>query len=132
MKRDMDLVREILLRLEEMPMELGDALVVTPADLAKVISEYDITQINYHMELVHAAGFINDGGSSGPAFGFIFCGLSWNGHEFLDSIRDPAIWKATKEEATKVGGFSVDLLGALAKGLIKKQIEKHTGISLEF
>jgi hypothetical protein len=49
----------------------------------------------------------------------IFRRLTWFGHDFLDSVRDPAIWKATKEGAAKIGGFSVHLLGALAKGLIR-------------
>jgi hypothetical protein len=30
----------------------------------------------------------------------------------------------------KAGGFSLELLSALAKGLIKKKIEEHTGIQL--
>lgn len=57
-------------------------------------------------------------------------GLTWKGHEFLDNIRDPAIWRETKDGAKKLGGFSIELLGALAKGLVKKKIEDHTGIKL--
>jgi hypothetical protein len=30
----------------------------------------------------------------------------------------------------KAGGFSLELLGDLAKGLLKKKIEDHTGVQL--
>jgi len=67
---------------------------------------------------------------SQPAIGFGLTGLTWHGHEFLDAIRDPEIWRRTKEGANKAGGFTVSLLADLAKGLIKTQIEKHTGVKL--
>ena len=132
MTRDMDLIREILLKLEAWPLEAGQVFIIEPTDLVTVIPDYDVAQISYHMNLISAAGFINDGdGTSGPMLGFLFCGLTWRGHDFLDSVRDPAIWKATKEGASKAGGFSLDLLGALAKGLLKKKIEEHTGVKLD-
>jgi hypothetical protein len=35
----------------------------------------------------------------------------------LDSIRNPKIWEKTKKGAEAAGGFTVDLLKDLAKGL---------------
>lgn len=61
---------------------------------------------------------------------FIPMNLTDKGHDYLDSIRDPEIWKQTKAGAAKVGGFSLELIGDLAKGLIKTQIKKHTGIEI--
>ena len=57
--------------------------------------------------------------------------LTWDGCDFLDSVRDDEIWRQTKDGVTKAGGFSLDLMKALAKGLIKKQIETHTGVELD-
>ncbi|WP_244982485.1 DUF2513 domain-containing protein [Croceicoccus marinus] len=57
--------------------------------------------------------------------------LTWDGHDFLDTIRDDEIWRQTKEGVQKAGGFSLDLLKALAKGLVKKKIETHTGVELD-
>lgn len=130
MKRDMDLVRELLLRLENWQMEMGDVFVISPEDQGLAVPGYDSAQIEYHLSLLRSAGMIECPGSQ-PMLGITFSGLTWNGHDLIDSIGDPEIWKATKEGARKAGGFSVDLLGALAKGLIKKQIEKHTGIQLD-
>jgi Hypothetical protein (DUF2513) len=61
---------------------------------------------------------------------YVINGLTWAGHDFLDSIRDPKIWEKTKKGAEAAGGFTVDLLKDLAKGLVKKQIEEYTGVKL--
>jgi hypothetical protein len=63
-------------------------------------------------------------------FGIGFRCLTWQGHDFLDSVRDPKIWAKTKEGALAAGGFTVDLLAELAKGFLKKQIEERTGVKL--
>ncbi|MDQ6867300.1 MAG: DUF2513 domain-containing protein [Pseudomonadota bacterium] len=42
-------------------------------------------------------------------------------HDFLDSIRDPDLWNKTKKGAKAAGGFTMDLLADLAKGLIKRR-----------
>jgi hypothetical protein len=36
----------------------------------------------------------------------------------------------TKNGALNAGGFTLDLLGKLAKGFAKKQLAKHTGTEL--
>lgn len=56
--------------------------------------------------------------------------LTWHGHEFLDAIRDPEVWKKTKNGALAAGGFTFDLLKELAKGYLKKQIADRTGVEI--
>lgn len=58
--------------------------------------------------------------------------ITWKGHEFIDTVRDPEVWRKTKENLDKVGNFGIEGVKALAKGFLKKQVEKHTGIELEF
>ena len=53
-----------------------------------------------------------------------------DGHDFLDSIRDPDVWDKTKKGALAAGGFAMDLLKKLATGFVKKKIEDSTGIKL--
>ena len=130
MKRDMDLIRELLLQLEAWPMGLGDAVTMTPDDLAPGNPDYDTNQINYHMDLIRDAGFINDGGGSQPILGFTYCGLTWDGHEFLDSIRSPEIWRRTKAAAGRVGGVSFSILGEIAKATAKSLLKEHLGLDL--
>ena len=129
MKRDMDTVREILLRLEALETPVGSAhfLSVFEEPLATAGDSPD--SVAYHMRLLMDAGFIDQTKTQG-AQDFGLRGLTWQGHDFLDSTRDPEIWRQTKEGASKAGGFTVELLADLAKGLIKTQIEKYTGIKL--
>ncbi|MCU0819891.1 MAG: DUF2513 domain-containing protein [Beijerinckiaceae bacterium] len=121
MKRDMDLVRLILLNLEKENTASGliDAL---------QFKEYSPDQIVEHVNLLRDAGFIKSSEFSTGIFMIEVEGIAWNGYEFLDSIRDDATWSKTKEIANKCGGFTLDLLGEIAKGLIKTQVKKHTGV----
>jgi hypothetical protein len=129
--RDMDLVRELLLKLEEFSTGSGQVYHIWMVDGDDAFVEgYPHAQINEHLSLIRDAGFLMHGRSA-PTWGILFRGLSWKGHEYLENIRDPEIWRKTKEGAQKIGAFSLDLVGALAKGLIKKQIEKHTGVDID-
>lgn len=90
---------------------------------------YNIDQIDYHLMLINKAGLIDEGGIR-PAEGIGFRSLTWEGHDFLDSVRSPEVWAKTKKGAEAAGGFTVDLLKDLAKGFVKKQIEEYTGVKL--
>lgn len=56
--------------------------------------------------------------------------MTWKGHDFLDSIRDPEIWRKTIEGADAAKGFTFDILRELAKGFLKTKIKAHTGIEI--
>jgi hypothetical protein len=129
MKRDMDLIRELLLKLEALPLAMGDVWTIPSDAPALAVPGYGVHQIDYHLSLIWEAGFIDDANAS-PMFGIGFRSLTWEGHDFLDSVRDPKIWEKTKKGVEGAGGFTVDLLKDLAKGLVKKQIEEYTGVKL--
>ena len=132
MKRDMDLIREIMLKLEAWPMEMGDAVVMTPDELQPELPNYDLAQINHHMDLIHGSGFIDDGGSgsSQPMFGFVFMGLTTAGHDFLDTVRSPEVWRKTKEGASKAGTVGLQLLLEIAKAYAKQIAQERLGLHL--
>jgi hypothetical protein len=131
MKRDMDLIRTLLLKLEVLPVPVGAIVHITP-DIKEIsVDSKTPDEIEFHLELLCDAGFIDQGGGEGPMVGILFRKLTWAGDDFLDSVRDPVIWHETKEGAKKAGGFTVDLLVALAKGLIKKKLQQHTGVEID-
>lgn len=129
MKRDMDLIRELLLKLEALPMREGGIVTISSDADEIAVPGYNSAQIDYHLGQIRLAGFINDGGAR-PMSGIGFHCLTWTGHDFLNSVRDPRIWEKTKKGAEAAGGFTVELLKDLAKGLVKKQIEEYTGVKL--
>ena len=126
MKRDMDLIRELLLQIEEFDQGLGgDVEIKAGESEARVVAE--------HLRLLLEAGLIEGNAVPDDEYAFdhiLPTRLTWSGHDFLDSVRDPEIWKKTKEGAISAKGFTLDLLQDLAKGFIKKQIEERTGITL--
>ena len=110
MKRDMDLVREMLLWFVEHP----DRLII--------LNEFKIFRGDHELTLAHlamlqSAGFVEEASKN--------CWrMTWEGYEFLDKVRDPEIWRKTKEGASKLNSWSVKLIGELATGFIKaKAIE---------
>jgi len=126
MKRDMDLIRAILLDIEEqVAPEMSDLL-------PDLVSDEGRNKLADHLRLlIDDAGLVTGiNASSASGMNWLDLRLTWTGHEFLDTIRDPEIWKMTKQGALAAGGFSLDLLAALAKGFLKKQIEAKTGIEL--
>ena len=132
MKRDMELIREIMLALEAWPMEMGDAISMTPELMQTKIPDRGLAEINHHMDLIHSTGFIDNGGhpSSGPMFGFLFMGLTMSGHDFLDTVRSPEVWRRTKAGAEKVGGMGLSLVVELAKAYGKQVMTEKLGITL--
>jgi hypothetical protein len=45
------------------------------------------------------------------------------GHEFLDNVQCIENWEATKEQASKVGSFSLSVLASIAANLIMKAVQ---------
>lgn len=119
--RDMDLVRLILLEVEqtrELASEQIDGI---------GLGGYTEDQIVYHVELMAEAGLINANvqhylGGETPTY--LISRLTWKGHEFLDTVRDPAIWRNTKAGAAKVGGWTFDVLKDLGTGFIKLKAQE--------
>jgi len=124
MTRNMDLIRQLLLDLEAFEQRPGGVSHLTADSFT--IEGYDADQINYHLDLINEAGFIEAGGMR-PMVGIGFRSLTWAGHDFLDATRDHTVWQKTKETATRAGGFSVDLLLGIAKEVIKQNVAKLTG-----
>jgi hypothetical protein len=103
MKRDMELIRRILLLVDENPS-------LNPLDLE--IEGKSNAEIIYHLELLDDAGLIK-----GNYQEYVTCKahrLSWEGHEFLARVRSERHWARIKEVAAKRGEeISLRLIKAL-------------------
>ena len=93
MKRDMDLCREILL-------QILYSLLKVVYNFTIVGYEKDI--LKYHCDLLKQAGFLKR--SSKDITGELMVGdLTWEGHEFIDKIRQDTVWNKVKEIISKKG-----------------------------
>ena len=130
----MDYVRTLILRIEA--AEGDQYFETTPDDMAAMlghepsgVSPEEAAKLEYHLQLIEESGMAE---FTQTGEGWIAERLTWKGHDFADSVRDDEIWRQAKDGVSAAKGFSVDLLAALAKGFIKKQIEQKTGIPIEF
>lgn len=114
MKRDLDLIRKMLLAAEEAPSGFAPKF---------EFEGYTDAQIGYHSYLLIDAGLasgadVTTHGSDGPEA--LLSSLTWEGHEFIDAARDESRWnKAKSIVAEKGGGVTLDVLKALLVKLAK-------------
>lgn len=116
-KRDMDLVREVLIEIET---EHG----LDGTQFARfVLANRDADEVGYTVGLLINAGFVTGGSGRRPhGEAPLVSGLTWEGHELLDNIRDPSVWEKTKEKAKPLLSVSIAILADLAKAEIKRRL----------
>lgn len=103
MKRDMDLIRYLL-----MEAEAGE----TPEAMAR----YTESQILYHRKLAIEAGLLEGivrRGAQGQLAVATIQSLTWAGHDFLD-VAKGSHWQRAKKRIARAGGaWTFDLLKSL-------------------
>ena len=129
MKLEMDLVRDILLAVEASTSPSLSQLFILLGKGYQTFTDPVCYHLKMLIEQAHFLSAIDSKSMGGPDW-FDF-ELTWSGHEFLNTIRDTEVWSLTKTGVEKAGGFSFDLVAALAKGYIKTKIEYQTGVKLD-
>ena len=82
----MNLILEMLLLLEDMPVPVGSGVLLKRGAEEIAVPGYGLDQIKFHFSLLRNAGFI-DVVTIEPTTGLRFKGLTWAGHDFLDRAR---------------------------------------------
>ena len=115
MKRNWDIIREILVKLEDFSPSPEKSCL----ELSDFKSEDPLT-ISYHVELMLESGLINGEmhGEMVIVDGFFIERMTWEGHEFLDSIRSDSVWSKVKAEFSqnKVP-MTFDLVKSVSTGI---------------
>jgi hypothetical protein len=114
MRRDWDVIREILTALEERdPTSGGLRLQDFPAERAHTYS--------YHTELLLNRSLVSGNlsqviGNPSRATDFHLQHLTWEGHDLLDTMRSNAVWERIKTLSTEKGiELSFDAVKTLGK-----------------
>ena len=118
MKKDIDLIRKILLEIESCTNYLG-------ADTGMIkVEGVSPDVIQSHISLLDTEGLIDGrrkttlGSSVNPYFNV---NLTWSGHEFLDNARNDSIWEAVKEKyGNKLESVSLGKLQVLLQEAVLK------------
>jgi hypothetical protein len=115
MKRDMELVRKLVLMIEDGPNGYA------PENLK--IEGYSAEQVGYHAYLMINAGLAigletGEFGSTSPEA--MLTSLTWAGHEFAEAARDESRWKKAMAMVREKGGsVTISVLTQILTGLMK-------------
>lgn len=119
MKRDMDLVRDILRQVEEKSDGAGCGDMDFPGRSEE--------QVYYHIMILGEAKLleVEDRSNFEHPMVFIPIRLTWQGHEFLDAIKNDTVWSKVKEAVKEKGG---NIPFAVLSTLAVKIVAAHFGL----
>ncbi len=90
MKRDLDLVRKILINIESNPV----------FEVSQVeIEGHEFEEVAFHLLLLREAGFVDaivEQDETGAICNALASRLTWHGFEFLDLARNDTVWNKSK------------------------------------
>ncbi len=113
MKRDMDLIREILLEVEKCP-SLGGCRIEIPG--------HSQEEGYYNAQLAQEAGLIDARFVPGSTDFHVFR-LTYAGHEFLEAARNDTLWTKAKETVIRnTGALTLEGLKTALPILIRKAL----------
>jgi hypothetical protein len=119
MKRDMDIIRLLLLE-----QEAG----ATPPEL----NQYEDQLVVYNVALMIDAGLIEGkvtDDESGTPVSAVITRMTWAGHDFLDAARDPSIWQAARERILKPGiSWTISMLAEFLKAEAQRRLAAALGL----
>ena len=100
MKRDLELIRELLLFFEE---KSSPAYIELPP-----IEGYDENTLKTHLVLMFEAGLLRceptRSSTSDRVISVLPFELTWDGHEFLDKVRNESVWNKIRSTIASQGG----------------------------
>lgn len=117
MKRDMEFIRELLLKVEEEESRFDYVATDSKTEhhLDLLIEVGWITAKKYH--------YIDN------TITFDITGLTWDGHEFLNAARDDKVWEKAEEKAQSNGMDLSSLPLEVTKDLLIAIVKNFIGLS---
>ena len=113
MKRDLDLIRYLLLETET-------------GEKPEAMKDYSEEQVLYHCELSIEADLLEGQvfhNERGQPFSAVIQRLTWDGHDFLDSARSETNWKKATDQIEKAGGsWTFEIVKSLLVEIAKQTL----------
>lgn len=120
MKRDMDLVREILKTCADARGEV-DASVFAG-------ERHGFAEVAYHFEIMDEAGLVKSAIArdvNGVVVDARVTALTWEGNDFLAAVNDEKVWKRVK---AKIAAMAGDATLGIVKALAVKYLGELMGV----
>ena len=126
MKLNYDCVRSVLLTVEK-SKTIDEELNLNPLAVETIFEQlpkYEDSEILYTIEKLKEAGYINAVLQFGAGH-FIdgaVSSITYSGHEYLDNIREPDVWRKVKTMLKNAGAITLPLISQAAQMLIGSQL----------
>lgn len=121
MKLIRECVRDTMLYLED-NLKLNDFVSSDSISIPK----YKQDDITYTISKLEEAGYINAVSRSYDDEIFYYINsITWNGHQFLDNIRDNKVWSKTKSILSKLESVSIEIISSTAAQVVTNIISKQ-------
>lgn len=125
MQLNHDCVRDVLVFIE------SNANYHTRLTTDSIDLDYPIEDIVYTVEKLSEANFLDVTpvraiGMKVP--GFIIKSITYQGHEFLDNIKDNNVWTDTKKQLSKFSSTSLGIISSVAAQVLSAKIKLHLGL----
>lgn len=129
MKLNYDCLRQILLVIEEDLVWENDLNYcgLTLRYMVQKLPKFSTADIAYTTKIAIEAdlieGCLHDCDSG--ILDISYFGLTYEGHQFLDTVRENKIWKKTKEIISSAGGASLSVITSVATNCLTSFISNH-------
>ena len=126
MKRNYDCVRSVLLTVEK-SKTIDEELNINPVTVETIFEQlpkYEDSEILYTIEKLKEAGYINAAlhFAAGHFIDGTVSSITYSGHEYLDNIREPEVWRKVKAMLKNAGATTLPLISQAAKMLIGSRL----------
>lgn len=132
-KLNTECIRDILLEIEKQQRITIDEdnnvifEMLWVEDLYKSLSDYTKEDIFYALHNLDQAGYVKTNLISGDdvlaMYGINY--ITYEGHNFLDKIRDPKAWKYVKNAGAAIGNMSLAVINQVANGVTTAFIDSY-------
>lgn len=126
MKLNKDCIRDLLLYLEE-NLTINNSITINNIK----ISNYTSDELLYTTDKLYEAKFLNCYRRIYDAKDLFITvdSLTYEGHQFLDNIRDDNVWENTKNVLSKFKSTSISFISDVSSQIIANIISKQLGLN---
>ncbi|MCT6891898.1 MAG: DUF2513 domain-containing protein [Lactobacillus sp.] len=126
MRLNQDCVRSVMLFIED-KNEFGSFLDLDNFLSAKELREYKPEEIKYVLAKLSETNYLHDRIEwvNNEIAEYSTGALTWEGHKFLDTIRDNKVWSKTKKITNKFASVSISMVENIASQVITNLITEQ-------
>lgn len=127
MERNLDLIRHLMLEIEEKETPGEYTLRYLPEAIKGFEKKYgsDYEQVrNKHLYMLIEAKFIEGKYFKDNANNYtvIPIRITWEGHNYIDSIKNNDVWSEVKSKLKTIGGFTLPIVQQVAASILTNKL----------